>query len=74
MVVYDDATGNTHHLGPLASRVLRKLLDNRQGLALEALLTCIDDDVEKETASASAEIASVVDEFLRLRLIESLRS
>ncbi len=41
LVVYNDATGNTHHLAPLGGKVLIALLTHPSGIELSALVQVV---------------------------------
>lgn len=43
LVVYDDVTGNTHHLAPLGGKVLIALLTHPSGIELPALVQVVAD-------------------------------
>jgi PqqD family protein of HPr-rel-A system len=68
-VVFNDATGDTHHLGTLAGTVLLVLLDHPDGLSPSAL----EDEVARRVdvphdVTLDAEIRNVLDRLAEWRL------
>jgi PqqD family protein of HPr-rel-A system len=55
IVVYNEATGNTHHLGPLGSDVLLMLLRHPAGIDMAALVREIAERVEFESGAQPAD-------------------
>jgi PqqD family protein of HPr-rel-A system len=69
MVVYNDATGNTHHLSPLGSHVLQALLRREPGVGLDALVTDIESGIEAaEALNLRPQIERALNELAELRL------
>jgi hypothetical protein len=54
LVLYDDATGCTHHLGPLGSAVFVALAEHECGLELAALVDYLSADEDFSTAATFA--------------------
>ena len=61
LVVYNDATGSTHHLNVLGRAVMQKLLSHPSGIAVSALVRSIADDAG---TAADAELAQAVERTL----------
>lgn len=69
-VVYNDATGNTHHLSALGGDVLLALLRHPSGIAMPALVRDIADRIETAgNVILAAEIERVLAELSELRLV-----
>ena len=70
LVVYNDATGNTHHLAPFGGKVLLALLHNPAGFEVQQLIETVAAAVQISEANV---LAPVVDEALeelsRLELV-----
>jgi PqqD family protein of HPr-rel-A system len=73
LVVYNDATGNTHHLSVLGRGVMMMLLSHPSGIPLSTIVRAIADDAG---TAADDELAEVVERTLvhlaELRLAESV--
>jgi PqqD family protein of HPr-rel-A system len=70
LVVYNDATGNTHHLSPIASAVLLALAPHRDGIDTPALVRLVEDRSEpSEHARLPVEVGRTLDELERLQLV-----
>jgi PqqD family protein of HPr-rel-A system len=68
-VVFNDATGDTHHLGTLAGTVLLALLDHPDGLSPSALEVEVARRVEiPHGVALDAEIRNVLDRLADWRL------
>ena len=68
-VVYNEATGDTHHLGTLAGDVLLTLLDHPDGMAEPALIAeTARHVVVPDRAELDAEIGHVLARLAQLRL------
>ena len=65
IVVYHDATGNTHHLGSLGSAVLRALAAHASGIGFDALLRELGLAAD---ACDTAEIERTLGELAELKL------
>jgi PqqD family protein of HPr-rel-A system len=61
LVVYNDATGSTHHLNVLGRAVMQKLLSHPSGIAVSALVRDIAGDAG---TSADDELAEAVERTL----------
>ncbi len=59
IVVYNDSTGDTHHLTPLAGKVFLALLRNPGGITISALIHLMSTDfAETEIASEIPRVLS----------------
>lgn len=69
LVLRDARSGSTHLLEPLASEVLRQLLEAKGGMRVEDLVSRLagEDDSREEWFAA---VEAVVAEFRRLGLVE----
>jgi PqqD family protein of HPr-rel-A system len=68
-VVYNDATGSTHHLSALGGDVLRTLLAHAAGIEMAALVREIAQRVETSEHSAlPAEVERTLAQLAELRL------
>ena len=68
-VVYHDATGSTHHVGPLASALLAALMEHRTGADVETLLHDLHDDgTIGADAALVVEVERTLCELARLEL------
>jgi len=68
-VVYHDATGSTHHLGPLGSALLAALVHHRTGVDVETLLHDLhDESTNGADAALAVEIERTLRELARLDL------
>jgi len=68
VVVYSDATGDTHHLGTLAGVTIRALADSPSGLRLEALLRELQDRHLIEPEPLRDELDRTLGELAKLKL------
>ena len=69
IVIYNDATGSTHQLGPLAGEVMISLLQNSSGLAFPALVDDLTSRIEVVgSVDVAAEIQRALDELSELQL------
>lgn len=72
LVVYNDATGSTHHLSALGGDVLLTLLGHPAGIEMGALMREIANRVEASEHSAlPAEIERTLAQLAELRLAAS---
>ena len=68
-VVYNEATGDTHHLGTLAGALLLTLLDHPDGIAEQALVAeTAPHVVVPDGTGIDAEIGQVLARLAELRL------
>ena len=68
-VVYNEATGDTHHLGTLAGALLLTLLDHPDGIAEQALVAeTMRHVVVPDGTALHAEIGQVLARLAELRL------
>jgi PqqD family protein of HPr-rel-A system len=75
LVVYNDASGSTHLLEPLAGEVLRTLVEAGSGMNIADLVTKLRGGAADEDISEwSAAIEAVLSEFQRLGLAEPEQS
>ena len=70
LVVYNDATGHTHHLAPIGGKVLLALMDNRDGLGTSELIDAVAATVQIGDAIVLAPvIEDALEELARLDLV-----
>lgn len=70
LVVYDDLDGHTHHLAPLAGKVLLALLECRDGLSDAMLIERVGQLLAIDDAQVLAPaVEEALDELGRLALI-----
>jgi len=71
VVLYNDTTGHTHQLSPLASEVLLVLLDHPAGLDMAGLLREIDSSIDMPAGiSLRKEVERVLDQLEELQVVE----
>lgn len=69
VVLYNDATGSTHHLSSLGGEVMLALLRHLPGLEMSALVRVIDERVElPDGMDVAAEVSRVLGELAELQL------
>ena len=69
VIVYNEATGDTHHLNPLASKLWLTLLSHPGGLRVEAVFHLVAAEVsEKET---EPQILRALTDLAQLELVIS---
>jgi len=72
LVIYDNATGDTHHLGALGGHVLLMLLRHPSGVAMPGLVREILDSAEiTDNALLAGQIERTLSELAELRLVTS---
>ena len=70
LVVYNDSTGHTHHLGPLGGTVLLAFLRNPAGLELQPLIESVATAVDiREFDILAPLIEEALEELSRLELV-----
>jgi PqqD family protein of HPr-rel-A system len=70
LVVYNDATGHTHHLAPFGGKVLLALLHEPTGLDIPELIESVAATVQiSETKVLAPIIEEALQELARLELI-----
>ena len=73
VVLYNDATGSTHQLGPLGAEVMLALLRNPAGIDLAELVRDMASRIEApDEAQLSAEVKRALDDLVELRLAARL--
>lgn len=69
VVLYNDATGSTHQLGPLAGEVMISLLQNDSGLAFAALVSDLKSRVDVASGvDVAVEVQRALDDLAELQL------
>ena len=69
VVIYNDATGSTHQLGPLAGEVMISLLQNDSGLAFTALVSDLTSRVDVASGvDVAVEVQRTLDGLAELQL------
>ncbi|HLX30549.1 MAG TPA: HPr-rel-A system PqqD family peptide chaperone [Casimicrobiaceae bacterium] len=72
-VVYNDATGSTHHLNALGGDVLQALLSHPSGIDAHALVDILAKRIEVAPGlSLAAEVAAVLGKLRELDLASSV--
>lgn len=72
LVVYNDATGSTHHLTALGGDVLQMLLAHPDGIDRQALVAALGEHIEVASGlSLADEVETVLSELRRLELASS---
>lgn len=72
LVIYDNATGDTHHLGALGGHVLLTLLRHPSGVDMPGLVREILDSAEiSDNALLAGQIERTLSELADLRLVAS---
>ena len=73
VVLYDDATGSTHQLGPLGGEVMLALLRNPAGIDLASLVRDMASRIEiADEPQLPAEVKRALDDLVELRLAAPL--
>jgi len=68
VVVYDEATGDTHHLAPLAGHVLRVLLQAASGMDMPSLTASVVAAFQMPQEVLAQELDRALTELVRLEL------